>query len=145
MALGIIFIFGMSSIAFVFSSFEPQQSNTQLKPLEKYVVDGEIDQQLEAAYIQGGFTFLKFYYNTTVDRNLVTFIEHAPESFTTPSGQTQLIILKIQSPRIYARVINVNTADDLSDLTTDKIFDSLCKSLISPPAECVVGFINVTS
>jgi hypothetical protein len=145
MALGIIFIFAMSSIAFVFSGFGQQQSNNDLKPLDKYVVDEEIDPRLENAYIQGGFTFLKFYYNNTVDRNLVAFVEQAPDSFITPTGQIQLIVLKIQSPTTYARILNINGAVDLADLTTDKIFESLCANLISPPTECVISFINTTS
>lgn len=143
MALGIIFIFGMSSIAFVFSGFggNTNQQNG-LKPLDRYVVDGEIDQRLEDAYIQGGFTFLKFYYNSSADSRLVSFVEQAPELFTTSSGQVQLIVLKIASPTTYGRVININVAADIPEINRDTLFDSLCSALLSPPAECVIVRLN---
>jgi len=144
MALGIIFIFAMSSIAFVFTGFGPQPAN-QLQPLDRFVVDGEISPQLENAYIQGGFTFLKFYYdNSSVDKNLVLFVEQAPELFTTSAGQVQLIVLKIESPATYGRIVNINGAVDVPDLNREKLFDSLCSSLIAPPVECVIGRINST-
>lgn len=147
MALGIIFIFGLSSVAFVFSGVTDQQSAqfTQLTPLNKSVVDGDIDPRLEAAYIQNGFTFLKFYYNDTIDNNLISFADQAPEYFTTPAGRIQLIVLKIQSTATYARVLSINGAVDMTDLTADKIYNALCSSVIAPPAECVIGIINTTS
>lgn len=144
MALGIIFIFAMSSIAFVFVGFSPVQQN-QLQPLDRYVVEGEIDPQLESAYIQNGATFLKFYYNDGTDRRLVSFVESAPEQFTTPSGQIQMFVLKIQSPTTYARILNINGPVDLSDLNEGKIFDALCSSLLAPPTECVIGKLNAAN
>lgn len=144
MALGIIFIFAMSSIAFVFSGFGGQQTNEKLKPLDKFVVDGEIDPRLESAYIQGGFTFLKYYYNSSADAQVTSFINQAPTSFTTPSGQTQIIVVRIQSSDTFARIVNLNGENEIRDLTNEKIFESLCSALISPPAECVVGVINST-
>lgn len=142
MALGIIFIFGMSSIAFVFSGFTQQQE--QLKPLDSFVVDGEIDQPLESAYIQNGVTFLKFYYNGSVDSRIASFVDQAPELFTTSAGQLQLIVLKIESPSTYARILNVNGAVDLAEITVDGLYDSLCTALLAPPPECVIGKINST-
>lgn len=143
MALGIIMIFGLSSIAFVFTGFGTQTGNEQLKPLDTFVVDGEIDPRLESAYIQNGFTFLKLYYNDSIDNNLLSFVGQAPQYFTTPTGQTQLIVVKIRSPIItYARILNINGAVDLSEPTPDNIFESLCSTLIAPPAECVANRIN---
>ena len=142
MALGIIFIFALSSIAFVFSGFAPQQTNEQLKPLDSFVVEGEIDLRLEAAYIQGGFTFLKYFYGADADPQISSFIEQAPESFKTPSGQIQIIVIKIRSSDTLARIVNANGDVEVRDLTTDKIFDALCSTLTVPPTECVIGGIN---
>lgn len=144
MALGIIFIFALSSIAFVFTGFGPQETNTDIKPLDSYVVNGDISSQLENAYVQGGFTFLKFYYNNETDPRIVSFAEQAPQLFTTASGQVQLIVLKIESPASYGRLVNINGAIDLPELTADSIYNSLCTSLIAPPPECAIGRINTT-
>ena len=143
MALGIIFIFALSSIAFVFTGFSPQQSS-QPQPLSGPVVEGEINPQLESAYIQSGYTFLKFYYNNEIDAQLVSFVNNAPETFATSGGQLQLIVVKIQSPTSYGRIVNINGAVDIPEMNVDTLFDSLCVSLLSPPPECVVGRINST-
>ena len=129
MALGIIFIFALSSIAFVFTGFSPQQSS-QPQPLSGPVVEGEIN--------------LKFYYNNEIDAQLVSFVNNAPETFATSGGQLQLIVVKIQSPTSYGRIVNINGAVDIPEMNVDTLFDSLCVSLLSPPPECVVGRINST-
>lgn len=146
MALGIIFIFALSSIAFVFSGFGDlgNQQNQNLQPLDRFVVDGEIDPRLGSAYIQGGFTFLKYYF-AEPDFELTSFIEQAPTSFRTPGGQIQIIVLKIESASNFVRIANLNGELEIREPTADKIFDSLCSSLLAPPAECIVGGINSTS
>ena len=147
MALVIILIFGMSSAAFVVSSFggNLSQQQNQLKPLDKYVVDGPIDQQLENKYIQGGVTFLKLYKNEHVDSSVISFVNQAPETFLTPSGQVQLIVIKINATENYANIINLNGENRVDDLSQDKMFDELCKALLSPPTECSIRALNLSS
>ncbi len=145
MALSIILIFALSSIAFVFSGFQGSQTtNTDLKPLENFVVDGEINQNLENTYVQNGFTFLKFYYNESTDSGIVNMISSVPESFTTPSGQQQVIVIKIISQETYAKILNINGENDIFNITTDKIFDALCSNLIVMPTECAINALNLT-
>ncbi|HIG96808.1 MAG TPA: hypothetical protein HA230_00460 [Candidatus Aenigmarchaeota archaeon] len=145
MALSIILIFALSSIAFVFSGFQSgTNTNTDLKPLESFVVNGEINQNLENAYLQNGFTFLKFYYDESADSNIVNMIDSVPESFTTPSGQQQVIVIKIKSQETYAKILNINGENDVFNITTDKIFDALCSSLIVMPTECTISALNLT-
>lgn len=145
MAISIILIFALSSIAFVFSGFQSgQNTNTNLKPLENFVVDGEINQNLENTYIQNGFTFLKFYYNESTDTNIVNMINNIPESFTTPSGQQQVIVIKIISQETYAKILNINGENDVFNITSDKIFDALCLNLMVMPTECTISALNLT-
>ena len=146
MALGIIFIFALSSIAFVFSSFGgQQQDNANIKPLDKYVIDGEIDPHVEAAYIQGGFTFLKLHYNSTTNSDIISFVEQAPPTFTTPSGQVQIISQKISSTTSYITIVNINGEQNIFNVTTDKILETLCITLVVQPTECVINSLNVSS
>ncbi len=142
MALSIVFIFGLSSIAFVFSGFGGQQQEP--KPLDSFVVNGEIDPRLEDAYIRGGFTFLKFYYDETTDHTIASFVNEAPGYFTTPSGQKQLIVVKINSAQNYARIVNINGENDVFNLTDDKLFEALCNQLVAPPTECTIDLLNLT-
>jgi len=144
MAISIILIFALSSIAFVFSGFQSGQSTNNLKPLENFVVDGEINQNLENTYVKNGFTFLKFYYNESTDSNILNMINNVPESFSTPSGQQQVIVIKIKSQETYAKILNINGENDVFNITTDKIFDALCSSLIVMPTECTISALNLT-
>ncbi len=143
MAISIVFIFGLSSIAFVFSGFGGEQQN-ELKPLDTFIVEGEIDPRLEDAYIRGGFTFLKLFYNDTIDKYIISFAEQTPNTFTTPVGQTQIIVLKINSPTNYVKLLNLNGENDIFNLTADDIFNALCLQLLAPPTECVLSAINIT-
>ena len=146
MALAIILIFGMSSAAFVVSSFGGNlgQQN-QLKPLDTYVIDGPIDAQLENAYLQGGVTFLKLYHNDQMDSSVISFANQAPETFLTPSGQVQLIVLKINSTENYVNIVNINGETRVDDLSQDSMFDALCTSLLAPPTECAIRSLNLSS
>jgi len=144
MAISIILIFALSSIAFVFSGFQSGQSTNNLKPLENFVVDGEINQNLENTYVKNGFTFLKFYYNESTDSNILNMINNVPESFSTPSGQQQVIVIKIISQETYAKILNINGENEVFNITTDKIFDALCENLIVIPTECAINALNLT-
>lgn len=145
MALGIIVIFGLSSIAFVFSGFAPADQQNNLKPLDKFVVDGEIDPRLEDAYTRAGFTFLKLYYSNETARQIIAFAEQAPDSFTTPDGQRQLIVIKLQSSLNYAKINNLNGERDIFNVTTDKITEELCTYLVVQPTECALAALNLSS
>lgn len=144
MALGIILIFGLSSIAFVFSGFAPAGQQNDLKPLDKFVVDGEIDPRLEDAYTRAGFTFLKLYYSNETPLQVISFAEQAPDSFTTPNGQRQLIVIKLASPLNYASISNLNGNRDIFNLTTAIITEELCTYLVVQPTECALAALNIS-
>ncbi len=146
MALSIIVIFGMSSAAFVASSFGGNlDQQSELKPLDRYVVDGPIDIRLENTYIQGGVTFLKIYKNDQIENSVIYFADQAPETFLTPSGQVQLIVLKINSTENYASIVNINGETRIDDISQDSIFDALCTYLLAPPTECAIRSLNLSS
>ena len=147
MALGIILIFALSSVAFVFSSFggQVQDNSNSIKPLDKYVIDGEIDPRVEAAYVQGGFTFLKLYYDSSTSPEIISFVEQAPPTFTTPSGQVQIVSQKINSNASYVKIININGEQNVFNLTNEKLIESLCITLVVQPTECAINSLNVSS
>jgi len=140
-AIFIILTFALSTIAFVIvgitgrSNFFGNQQQ-QFKPLEGYVIDGDIDATTEANYVNRGYTFLKFYYNETPP----AFIDLLPESLLA-ENQPQLFVIKIKDQRNYARIINFNTYKEITNLTEDNVIDELCNSLIVIPLEC--GLRNI--
>lgn len=145
MAISIAFIFGLSSIAFVFSGFFPSEQQSNLKPLDSFVLDREIDQRLETFYTERGFTFMRLYYNNETPRQLIAFAELAPDSFTTPDGQRQLIVMKLESSLSYAKITNFNVNNDIFNITIDKLTDELCTSLVVQPTECALAALNISS
>ena len=137
MALSIVLIFGLSSVAFVVTSLSGFSGTQQeeVKPLEKFVVDGELNPIIEYDYYQKGFTFLKFYY--TDSQYISSYVDKLPELFTTNSDQIQLIVEKIPSNETYIDIINFNNEDRIYNITDEKITDSLCNILISVPLSCL--------
>ncbi len=142
MAIVIVLIFGASTIAFVANSFTNNNQNTQIKPLEYFVIEGDVEQQTEALYLNNGFTFLKLYTN---DKDLKDFAAMLPNQFQTSSGQTQLIVQKYESNDTYAKIINAQTTEELTEnLTKQSIEKTLCSSLLVTPLECALRNVNLT-
>lgn len=136
MAGFIIFSFSFSSLAFFFtSSAQPEE----FKPLENFVIDGELDARTESVYVQNGFTSLKFFYNET---DLADYIDQMPEITRTNTGQIQLIVQKIPSKETFLVINNRNNQEELRNVTKSGIFSSLCRLLTIIPVEC--GLFNRT-
>ena len=142
MAVSILLIMSLSSIAYVFYDIigQPQQS----KPLTSYVVDGEIDQQVEAVYVQNGWTFLKVYNNGTLGQDITSFIDGAPQTFTTSQDQTQLVVQKINSTRSYAVISNINGESTVYNMTVNDLYLGLCNNLVILPTACVLVGLNLS-
>jgi hypothetical protein len=144
MSLSIILIFGLSSIAFVatgiFGANPEQNQPKQVKP----VFEGEVDQQTENAYIQKGFTWLKYYY-TGFDLELSTYIDSLPQIFQTPNGQTQMIVQKLDKAYLnetnYIIVESLAGSDEFP-ASINNITDTLCRLLTITPAECMIRGIQ---
>ncbi len=142
MALFIVIIFGMSSIAFVVSSFGTEEQQ-QLQLLDTFVVDGDIDPLVEDAYIRAGFTFLKVYQNEETPGEVILFANQAPQTFTTNNGQTQLVVQKLTSETSYVKISNINGETDIFNVTVSNIFDVLCNNLVALPAECALHGLDI--
>jgi len=140
-AVFIIFIFGMSSLAFVATIFTggglPQQQ--EFKPLESFVVEGPLDARTENRYVQSGFTSLRFYYDNDA---FLGFVEQLPAMTATNTGQQQLIVQKILANETYIEIITVNAAEDVRNVTQENILAALCRLLTVTPLECVA--LNLT-
>jgi hypothetical protein len=143
MALSILVIFGFSSIAYVASSFTGTQ--TEAKRLTSYVINGEIDQTTEASYAQNGYTFLKLYYNSTIDSAIVDYLEQAPDMFITVSNEKQLYVQKIPAETNYIRITNLNVDTQITNITQDAIYTDLCNYLMVLPTECALIGLNFTA
>ena len=145
MALSIMLVFGLSSVAFVVgSSFGATQSDTSIEPLTSYVIDGEINPQVEAAYIQGGFTFVKAYYNHNMSQEVMDFVSQTPELFQTPNRQTEIVAQRIFSSQNYVKIVNTNGEENILDPTPEKIYDELCLRLVVQPTECAIGALSLS-
>ncbi len=140
-ALVIVVIFGMSSIAFVFGFLGGTPQQDEIKPLEKFVFEGQVDPRVEDAYYRGGFTWMRFYY---VDKNEVLYssIDQFPDLFKAPNGQQQMIIQKLESNESFVYVYSVNGQEELTAPTEDQIIESVCRVLVLPPPDC--AFLNQT-
>ncbi len=136
MVLAIVLTFAFSSIAFVVTGITGSVTQQEFKPLASPVVDGEVDPYTESVYVQNGYTFLKFYYSNTVP----SYINDLPSAMTTANGETQLIVVKIQSTDDLVSISNLDGAVEVKNVTQENIVDTLCKSLIATPIECT--FIN---
>lgn len=141
MALAIILIFGLSTIAFVATGLfgTPQQS--QLQPLEGYVIDRPIDPQLEAVYVQNQFTFLRFYYREK--DALYNYVAQLPDLMPHPGGYVQLIVNRLEAGEPRAEIVNLGGSTDVADLTEEGIFSALCGALIYTPTDCLL--LNITA
>lgn len=138
----IILIFGLSSIAFVANSFANQSTNQEVKPLTYFVIEGDLDQQTESAYYQGGFTFLKVY---TSDKALKDFVATLPNQMQTSAGQTQLIVQRYESNETYIKITNIQANEELTENITQQIITkTLCDYLVVTPLECALMNANLT-
>ena len=131
----------MSSIAFVVVGGFGGARQEQLKPLESFVIEGDIDPRLESAYLSRGFTFLKYYYKEK-DEALENYLDALPELTRTNQNQQQLIIQKIPSgsDRIIVRGPGGETS--ITNATEINIFQTLCSTIAVVPFECA---LNITS
>ena len=137
-AIVIILIFGLSSVAFVVGGITGGHlgggQQDELQPLTEFVVNGEIDPRLESAYIQGGFTVLKLFYTQAIP----AYTQQLPSMFVTNDNQIQLIVENIPSDREYATILNANGVVDLNNTSEESVYDALCSNVLFPPAECVL-------
>ncbi len=149
MSLSIILIFGLSSIAFVATGLLGNSGgNTQGQQIEQLtspVVEGNVDPAVETAYIQHGFTWIKYYYKIQ-DPSFLSFLEGLQQSFTT-NNQVQVIIQKINSS--YANeasyiIVESQYGQDSFVPDNNRTISALCKLLYVTPVECAVRNLNLT-
>jgi len=145
MALAIVLVFGMSTIAYVVTSVSnPVQQEEELQLLESYVIDYELNYRTESEYILNGFTIFKFYYADQADTSILSYIDQLPNIFKTDNNQIQLIVQKLPANTTYANIVNYYVIEEIVNLTEENIFDSLCDSLLSSPLECGLKQVNYT-
>ncbi len=142
----ILITFIMSSIAFVVINLGGglgNQQQAEIKPLETFIVEGDIDPRLEQAYLQGGFTFLK-YYRSEKNEDVDRYLDTLPDLTITTSNQKQLFVQKINSSdtKMIIRGPYGETLLTTGNITRNSIFETLCRTLLVTPIECV---LNVTS
>lgn len=135
-AIFIILSFALSSVAFVFNLFGggglPQEQ--QFKPLDSFLINGRLDSRTETAYVQAGFTSMRYYYDSDA---LLYFIDQLPQMTSTNTGQVQLIVQKIPANETYAEIVTLNDAEEVRDVTGQNIVAALCRLLSEKPLECI--------
>jgi hypothetical protein len=134
--LVIVLIFFSSSFAYIATSFGAGgQNNNQFVPLESFIIKGEINQATKSAYLENGFTFLKFHYS---DDSLIQFAENLPEQLSTNTGQMQLIVQEINDTETYIIISNLNGERRIDNPTQNDVLNALCETLLAFPPECSI-------
>ena len=145
MVLFVILILFSSSLAFIvigaYDFGSTQENNEQV--LNSSVIKGEIDQQTEAAYIQNGYTFLKYEY--TAQSTIMAYIESLPQLFKTSDGTNQLFVIEIQSDKDSITVTSYKNTITVDNLTESSILSALCETVYVKPADCIIGSIFNTT
>ena len=138
----ILLIFGMSTLAFVFLSIVGQTAIPQEETIESPVVEKELSPYLESLYIQGGVTFLKYYY--TEKDEIYGYVGTLPGTLTAIDGSTQIVVERIQDSSRRLTIQSLYDNQDIDILTTKEIFLALCNHLVSTPPECALNSISST-
>ena len=114
------------------------------KELSSFVIDGELDTLTESEYYRKGFTIMKFYYS---DNSLVDEVSQLPEMSRMPDGSYQLIVEKIPDSDTYARIAGPYGEEEIRNVSSQTILESLCNTLYYPPIECALASLpkNATS
>lgn len=133
MALSIVLVFGMSSIAYVVVSFTGGPVQSEFKPLDNFVVDGELEPTTAYQYYSWGYTFLKFYYTDDIP----DFINSLPDMFMTSDSRVQLIVEKIPANDTYINIMNFNSEETVYNLTEEAVYEALCNTLLVTPIDCL--------
>lgn len=134
--LMIIILFGMSSIAFIVTGlFGTREDEQKAKVLQSFVIDGELDSITESEYYRKGFTIMKFYYS---DDSIIHEINQLPDMTITPDSSYQLIVEKIPDSETYARITGPYGEEEIRNVSSQAILESLCNMLYYPPIECAL-------
>ncbi len=134
--LMIIFLFGMSSIAYIITGlFGTREDVQKPKTLDSFVVDSELDSITESDYYRKGFTIMKFYYS---ENSLIDYVGQMPEMTRAPNGAYQLIVEKIPADSTYVKLSGPNGDEEIKNVSSQAIQDSLCSMLYYPPIECAL-------
>jgi len=145
MVIVVIFILFSSSLAFIAIntfSFTPGTDDGSTQQLTDQIVRGDVNAATEQAYLQSGYTFLKYYYTPQTQ---LSSIESLPETFRTNTGAYQLFVVEIPSDVERAVISGPSGIAEADNLTYTAIVDALCDAVISPPPECTLeGILNAT-
>lgn len=132
MVLFIAAVFILSSVAFVANLGTPEQGS---QVLTNFVVDGELSQATETAYLSKGFTIMKVYYP---DENAISYVNNLPDNFLTPSDQVQLIVEKIKNQTEKITLTGPRGEEEITNSTQEKVIKALCDNLYYAPPECIL-------
>ena len=139
--MGLVLVISTVGIIVLNQPVSQQQQGQELKPLSSFLVEGEIDPQVEQVYRSAGFTFLKYYYvdfNHTLDQ----YLSSLPDSTRTTGNEIQLVVQKIQSERKRVIIIGPYGQYVLENNTETEIFSTLCQTLAIVPPECGLSLFN---
>lgn len=139
MVIFIILTFALSSIAFFVTGFTGAATQQEeFKPLDSYVVEGQLDGAAEDVYMRNGFTIVRYYYSGSPE----PYIDQLPQSFQTNFGRVQLIVEKMGGSENKVEILNTNGYESLADVSRQALSAKLCELLLFTPLEC--SFANLT-
>jgi len=143
-ALAMVLIFGFSSIAFVAGSLTGVTQNSGAAQLTSFVIDGEVDAATQAAYMEAGYTFLK-YYGAGSDVLAENFINSLPSRLSTSDGQAQLFVINVQGDTQSVQIQSFSGFETANATDQNSVIESLCRLLTVTPIECSLRTLNETA
>ena len=149
MVLLIVLIFFGSTFAYVIlSTFkEPEKPNEMPT---SYILNYRLNETIEAQLLSRGFTSVQYFYKTP-NSAIISYLDKIPEDFKIIMGnqeQIQTYVQKINytynNTDSYIAVKSIANQIEIIDenITEKNIYEALCKTVISPPGECGLIFIN---
>jgi len=149
MVLMIVIIFFGSTFAYVIlSTFREEEKHNEIPT--SYILNYKLDENIEMQLISKGFTSVQYFYKIP-NYTIMSYLDKIPEEFKIVIGDKEQIQTYVQKINysynntdsyiaIKSLVNKIEIADE--NITENNIYEALCKTVISPPGECGLLFIN---
>ena len=121
-----------SVVSYAFMSSSPAEETKQIV----WNYEQETDEDTELLYIRNGFTLVKIYYQKA-DPSFSPFVISVSQ-LQDQIKPKQIIIEKIDSQEFSVKIKSGKGIEEISTQNMTSVFNSLCKILIAPPADCAL-------
>ena len=142
MTLIIVFLLGLSTIAFVILSATTLPENSaEINPPEAQIIDGYVNESFREYYLQNGYTLMEYHYYIGCCKRIGPYIDFLPEALG-----NQLIIQKIEGSEYFINLESIAGKEEkIAPEDQSELLNSLCAVLVKSPMECGLLMMNQTN